>query len=216
LTFKQRAINDVQKEQRRQIILNKAWELFQTSAYDAININEIARNAGIAKGTVYLYFATKEQLFLEILEIKFAEWFAEVNTALEAATDPIEASVLTQLFSRALLERPFLTRLFAIAHVILEHNIDHDSARRYKTMLLEQVMYTGNLIEQRLGFLQAGEGVQLLLRAYALVIGVENIARVAPIVQEVIDSDPALSIFKADFAQEFTVLLNALIQSYRR
>lgn len=216
MPIKQRAVNDEQKEMRRQMILDKAWELFALHAYDTINIIDIAKEAGIAKGTVYLYFNTKEHLFLALLEQKFETWFTEINAQLQAESAEWQVDDVVQLFTTSLVERPILTRLFAIAHVILEHNIDHTTAHHYKKVLLQNVMHTAELLEARLPFLQMGDGVALLLRAYTLVIGVEHVAKPAPIVAEVLDGDPALAIFKTDFASEFSLLFKALITSFRR
>ncbi|HUX43722.1 MAG TPA: helix-turn-helix domain-containing protein, partial [Terracidiphilus sp.] len=48
-------------------ILAAATELFSGSAYSAVSVDEIARQAGLTKMTVYQHFKSKEQLFLECL-----------------------------------------------------------------------------------------------------------------------------------------------------
>src|ERR1700752_1008673 len=50
---------------RRQII-EAAREAFLEQGFDAASMNEIARAAGVSKGTLYVYFQNKEQLFQEI------------------------------------------------------------------------------------------------------------------------------------------------------
>ena len=61
-----RAIREDQKLVRRQQILDTAWGLFQENDYEHVNIIDVAKGAGLAKGTVYLYFKTKEELFLSL------------------------------------------------------------------------------------------------------------------------------------------------------
>jgi AcrR family transcriptional regulator len=51
------------KEERPQEILEAAFEVFSAHGYEAARIDDVARKAGIAKGTIYLYFRDKEQLF---------------------------------------------------------------------------------------------------------------------------------------------------------
>jgi AcrR family transcriptional regulator len=46
---------------------------------------EVARRAGLAKGTVYLYHATKESLFLQLVIEALTRWFAEVEAALRGS-----------------------------------------------------------------------------------------------------------------------------------
>lgn len=54
-------------EHRRSAILCAAREVFAGQGYSATAIDDIAAAAGIAKGTVYLYFSSKEQIYLEAL-----------------------------------------------------------------------------------------------------------------------------------------------------
>jgi AcrR family transcriptional regulator len=60
---------DVVREEvldKREAILHAARELFAGYGYDNVTIAEIARVAGVAAGTVYLYFENKHDLLLEI------------------------------------------------------------------------------------------------------------------------------------------------------
>jgi AcrR family transcriptional regulator len=51
-------------------ILAAATDLFSGSAYSAVSVDDIARQAGLTKMTVYQHFKSKEQLFLECLETR--------------------------------------------------------------------------------------------------------------------------------------------------
>ena len=52
-----------EKEQRRKLILDAAQTLFFSKHYDEITIEEIAEKSQLAKGTLYLYFKSKEALY---------------------------------------------------------------------------------------------------------------------------------------------------------
>ncbi|OGS43086.1 MAG: hypothetical protein A2539_09360 [Elusimicrobia bacterium RIFOXYD2_FULL_34_15] len=54
-------------EIKRQKILDAAIEILNQKEYYASPIGEIARKAGVAKGTIYLYFKSKEELYFSIL-----------------------------------------------------------------------------------------------------------------------------------------------------
>jgi AcrR family transcriptional regulator len=56
-----------QKTHRQQEILAAALEVFGARGFEAARIEEVARLAGIAKGTVYLYFPDKEKLFQAVV-----------------------------------------------------------------------------------------------------------------------------------------------------
>ena len=53
---------------RRQRIFEAAIHEFATKGFNAANINIIARAAGVSIGSMYSYFASKEDLFLQVME----------------------------------------------------------------------------------------------------------------------------------------------------
>jgi AcrR family transcriptional regulator len=60
-------VDEQMREATRQRILRVAAREFARLGFDQANINTIAEEAGIGKGTIYLYFANKRDLFLEML-----------------------------------------------------------------------------------------------------------------------------------------------------
>lgn len=56
------------KAERRQRILEAALAVFSAHGYSAARLEDVARQAGVAKGTLYLYFADKEALFRGLVE----------------------------------------------------------------------------------------------------------------------------------------------------
>jgi AcrR family transcriptional regulator len=62
---------DSKREVRREQILKMASALFSEKSYHDVTVDEIAGAVGVAKGTIYLYFPSKERLYLEILEDSF-------------------------------------------------------------------------------------------------------------------------------------------------
>ena len=173
-------------------------------------MSQVAQAAGIAKGTVYLYFNTKEELFLALLTQAFGEWFDEIDTALDAE-DTCTVETFVALVGQSLASRPHFTRLIAIVHTILERNIDYETAVAFKEMLRRRVMMTGPLLEECLPFLADGQGAQVLLRLHATVIGFQHLASPAPVVQEVLAQEAGLEIFEVDFTQELLATLRAML-----
>jgi AcrR family transcriptional regulator len=53
--------------ERRQAILSAALDEFSQAGFAATRLDDVARRAGVAKGTIYLYFRDKENLFQEIV-----------------------------------------------------------------------------------------------------------------------------------------------------
>src|SRR5262249_295018 len=57
----------VRQMKRREDILDAALEEFSTRGFAATRLDDVARRAGVAKGTIYLYFRDKESLFQELV-----------------------------------------------------------------------------------------------------------------------------------------------------
>lgn len=61
---------ELQKEARRSAIIEAALEAFTQQGFTATKLDEVAERAGIGKGTIYLYFDSKENLFEEVVREK--------------------------------------------------------------------------------------------------------------------------------------------------
>jgi AcrR family transcriptional regulator len=89
-------------------ILEAATELVLRWGYDKTTIDDVARHAGVAKGTIYLHWSSREELFAALLRWDRADMVAAVRR--QVRTDPASAT-LTGLFSslaRELHQRPLL------------------------------------------------------------------------------------------------------------
>lgn len=79
--------------QRREDLLDAAEVLFIENGIQATRIEDIARNAGVAKGTLYLYFSNKDDL-LDGLQSRFIDKFMQAqNLALTSADKNIDAQI---------------------------------------------------------------------------------------------------------------------------
>jgi AcrR family transcriptional regulator len=91
------------KEAIRKRIVTAALTLFQTKGFDATTTKAIARKAGIAEGTVFNYFRTKEDIALHFFE-------QEVDQAMASVRD-----------NPRLRKAPLEEKLFALVHSQLEY-----------------------------------------------------------------------------------------------
>lgn len=67
---------------KKTLILNACISVFSKNGYYKSTIEDIAQEAGIGKGTVYLYFSTKEELFEEMFKYAFCEHIKELKNIL--------------------------------------------------------------------------------------------------------------------------------------
>jgi AcrR family transcriptional regulator len=69
-----------QDPRKRQQILDGARRLFLAEGFDAVSMADIAREAGVSKGTLYVYFESKEELFAELVRIEKDKHFSPIFT----------------------------------------------------------------------------------------------------------------------------------------
>jgi AcrR family transcriptional regulator len=85
------------KEARPQEILDAALSLFAEKGFAATRLEEIAARAGVSKGTIYLYFESKEAVFKALVQEKLASrigGFAEMLHAFEGSSAELLTLIL--------------------------------------------------------------------------------------------------------------------------
>jgi TetR/AcrR family fatty acid metabolism transcriptional regulator len=75
---------------RRDAILRAAIDVFAGRGFFNAQVADVARAAGVAAGTVYLYFESKDDLLVSIFERTMREAIAEGRAAVAPVRDPIE------------------------------------------------------------------------------------------------------------------------------
>jgi AcrR family transcriptional regulator len=71
--------------ERRDAILSAALDEFASRGFAATRLDDIASRAGVAKGTIYLHFKDKEQLFLELVRTEIVPRVQQLSGALPDA-----------------------------------------------------------------------------------------------------------------------------------
>jgi len=92
----------LRKAQRPQEILHAAFEEFVDRGYTATRIEDVATRAGVTKGTIYLYFQNKEELFQDVVR-KLSQPIFDENQFLEQ-NEQRSCDELVRLFLDALYE----------------------------------------------------------------------------------------------------------------
>jgi len=75
---------------KRDLILRAATRVFAQNGFFQSQVADVARVAGVAAGTVYLYFKGKDDLLVSIFERSMGEVIAEGQAVLDGITDPAE------------------------------------------------------------------------------------------------------------------------------
>lgn len=117
-----RATNPEDKELRREAILDAAEQLWLTEPEHMANMAEIAAAAELAKGTVYLYFRSKEELFLALHERHVQTFFQRMQTRALQTTPLMTLDDLFAVNRQFLADFPAFLPLATLCHGLLERN----------------------------------------------------------------------------------------------
>ncbi|OGE20209.1 MAG: hypothetical protein A3J42_03790 [Candidatus Dadabacteria bacterium RIFCSPHIGHO2_12_FULL_53_21] len=136
----------IPKGARKEEIIRAAAKLFSQKSYHDVTMDDIAEKVGVAKGTIYLYFDSKENLYLEIME----ETYEEIESILERETAksdpaPLKLKKVLGLIFKFYLQNLDVLRILSRdeTHLIREHYefTEHWRLRRIK--LYEKILEKG-------------------------------------------------------------------------
>ena len=93
------SLKERQRQERERLILRAAMELLAERGYHEMSLDDIAARVGIAKGTIYLHFARKEDLVLALMEYGMNSFLRTLDEALSGEASPQEKlqAVIEQL-----------------------------------------------------------------------------------------------------------------------
>jgi len=77
-------------EERPKQILDAALSVFAERGLAAARLEDIAKLAGLSKGTIYLYFPNKEELFREVVRTTVVAYIARAEANFQSETDPMQ------------------------------------------------------------------------------------------------------------------------------
>ncbi|BBB33365.1 TetR/AcrR family transcriptional regulator, fatty acid metabolism regulator protein [Thermotomaculum hydrothermale] len=80
----------LKKEEKKRKIIDAAIKIFARNGYFNSRVSEIAKEAGVADGTIYIYFSSKEELLSAIFDEALQVFVEESKKLLEDIHDPIE------------------------------------------------------------------------------------------------------------------------------
>ncbi|MDP2368826.1 TetR family transcriptional regulator [Rhodoferax sp.] len=209
---KQRARSQADKDLRRTHLIAAARHLFAKASFEAVTIAEVAEQAGVAKGTAYIYFANKETLFLELVRAELSDWLVELTLKLKRLRSTDLATAVPRLLARSVTERAALRRLLVLLHSVIEPHIDEVAARDFKLFLHDLLTQGSTAIAAKLPGLSPQDAATLVLQLHALVISVTQLADPPPVIAKVMSDDPKLQAMCIDFESFMTATLTTLVR----
>lgn len=201
-----RARQPAQKAERRDAIVAAASTLISPKR-NLPSVEAIALKARVAKGTIYLYFATKEEVYLGVLSQGFALWLAEVERALAAPNARIDGFV--DSYCRFCRDHPHVLYLASLSANLLERNVREAFAIEFKSGLAQAVAQMGKMIARLSPGLTAARAARLFVCTYATTMGLWQYANPPPVIDRVLDR-PGNAVLRLDFVRDLRSILTAV------
>jgi AcrR family transcriptional regulator len=165
-----RARTAQQKSDRRAAILAAADRQFRQSGFEAFSMSTLARDSGVAKGTLYLYFATREEVLLALHNGLLKSWCADLAAALGAVTSDAD---FVELFFRTMRRDPIFLQLVARLYSVIEHKVSQGALLESKRLTLQQMGALSPRVQACLG-LSAEQVFDLMTGLGALMLGAQE------------------------------------------
>jgi AcrR family transcriptional regulator len=134
----QRARSETAKDTRRHTLLTAALDEFFVKGFAGARMEDIAARANLSKGTLYLYFDSKESLFTALIDSLAMPNLARIELIASSAVSLREALDQLVLFAPSIVRHSNLPRLLKVL-VGDSHNFPN-IVRAYRTQILDRVL----------------------------------------------------------------------------
>lgn len=144
------------KETRRRQLLDAAIECFGEKGYHATQVSDVIEKAGVARGTFYLYFESKREIFRVLMEELFQKVTAQIQSLPRDAVEKIPSQLLGNItrITDLLFGQPLLTRILFNEAVGLDEEQD-EQLRKFYIQILDYI-HRGLTQGQEMGFVRKG------------------------------------------------------------
>ena len=145
--YKKRARSKAAKSERKDAIIAAAETLLRQLGYDAMTMQAVAMEAGLGKGTLYLYFSSREGLILDVYGRLFDKWIDQFASHVPTVTTVEE---FCQNFGHFYTDDALFIKLTGFAISLTETQLDRGSYIRSKREMASRVKKLAGIACQRL------------------------------------------------------------------
>lgn len=130
-----RARSREEKAERLAAILSAARLMLREKSYEKISLIELAKQAGIAKSTLYVYCKTREDLFLWLFEETYKKFINRLQKRLRSRTVSIQR--YANIYYEELIRDELLLPLIEQLHLVIEKNSTPEVVCAFKLRMHE-------------------------------------------------------------------------------
>lgn len=133
-----RAITDEAKATRRDALLDAALDEFFERGFAGTRMDDIARRAGVSKGTVYLYFESKEELFQALIASVTSPRIEEIEAIAANAASVFTALQQIAIFAPIMIRESNLPRLLKV--IVGDSHLFPEIVTRHRKNVVERIL----------------------------------------------------------------------------
>lgn len=209
----QRARSAEAKQQRDRTILDAAQVLASRDGVRSVTLTGIAQEIGMHKSALLRYFETREQIFLRLAAIQWAEWGPEVSLGIAPLH---EAEQVGDLIARSLTDRPFFCDLLAHVPLSLERNVSTDSVRAYKLVTHQEVDRISDALRTVFPELTEQDGIDVISATISTAGAMWQMSTPGEVLARIYRSDPRLGHAIIDLQPTLARIITAVIVGLRQ
>ncbi len=168
-----------EQEERKAAILQAAWDLFLERGISGTSMEDIARRCQLARGTLYLYFPSKDEIAFELLLQATEDLLIALSTALDPSLPAVQQiEKLAETYYRFYIAQPEAFRyMFVIPHESYAGKVSEDVLERWGATGKAALSVIASLLTQAQdeGDLEVGDPWATAITLWAAVTGLISI-----------------------------------------
>lgn len=172
-------LTNEKRKQNADKIAQAALHLFEENSYNQISMNQITKDAGISKGTLFNYYKNKEDLFMSLLLIGYQNYFSTLISKLQKK--PLHTKKDLRLFlvkevSNLINNYSSLVRLNALRGPIFEGKANLGTTKIQRENLYQKSDELSQLINQQVGNIDTELLNHIFVIQSAIISGILNLS----------------------------------------
>lgn len=171
-----RAIKEQDKLKKREAILNAAQALWVSNTGCISKMDELAKKSGVAKGTLYLYFSSKDEVLLALHERDLSLFF---DRLIQRAGQPetIAIDEFVDMFIDSIQSSPTFLPLSSYCYGMMEKQIPQEPALAFKVSMSHRIGLAVQALKPQMPFITH----LLMIQGYAMSIGLWQLIKPSPL-----------------------------------
>lgn len=204
-----KALTEDQKTRRRDDLAARALEILARTGYAKLTIDAVARSAGIAKGSVFLLFPSKEDLVLHGVRRRFESWVRRLEVLDPAGST---AGKLAWEIVETLKADPEFLSLTSLVGPVLEQGCSPAAVVEFKKSMAHGMEAMATRWTSSLPALDPDSLGPFFLGIYALIVGAWSVGASSASMRGALEGQPALALFLSGFDELVLPLLERQIE----